>query len=350
MQISAVVSPANTTFPKLIWSVDNQDVLDIIVEDVETAHAVKLVARENVTAQNVTVTAKVETNPEVTATYTVNIAELILGDANDNLSVNVADVITISNEILAQTADGVSGNDTFCFINADVDKSKEIDVIDQSATINIALGLEPFPTALSSKAKSPISDNLFMKTAGGNIIVSLENASAYTIMQADVIIPEGVDVLAIEAGGQAQNHQIVSSINEGVLRVIVYSLNNDSYAASTEPLFTVKTSVENIGNVQITNIIAGDIYVGRHELTPMSLNGGEGTTAVDYISDENITVCGFLNEIAVINAQGRDVAIYAIDGKLVKAFVAENNNVVVPVATGVYAVVCGGKSFKVAVK
>lgn len=349
LDITATLYPAVVTAPKIVWTADVNDAVKFEYSD-DNQHNVKLTVLETApTNAQVTITATVEATPDVNATYVINIADILLGDSNDNGNVDVTDVITTRNEILAMGGESINNN--FCFINADVDKNGVIDVTDMSGTVKIALGGNPdsFVTVQSSLER-PIYD---FDCVSANVVdyevaFRLTNPSKYVIFQADVTIPDGVAIEEIVPGAQASRHSVVHNIKSNVIRVIAYSLVNDTYINTDEPLFTIKASSKlNVSDIKLSNVIVTDENINRIELPYEVKNIPAGIA--NSVTD-NMYVYGGINEVVVLNGEGADFAIYTLDGKLLKTFVANDAEVHVAVASGVYTVVSDGKAYKVIVK
>lgn len=356
LELTATLNPAVVTFPNVLWSVDETDAVELVYpEDNTDGHNVTLVVKENVAPVTVTITATFENKPEIKDEYVVTISRILLGDANDNGRVTISDAVAISNDILCQGTDE-SLNDTFCFVNADVNADKTIDVVDQAATINIALGAEPFPAKdKAAKAQAiDASDRMRANVMTGDnneveIEVYFENPASYIAMQADITIPAGMEVVEVARGAQASRHALAWKLNGGNMRVNTYSVDNNTYNTAGSPLFTIKAiaSEENTG-ISLNNIIAVDANVGRHNLDSyVTFNEAAG---VADAAVAGVSVYGSNGEIVVAGGEGLAFSVFAIDGKLVKSFVAGSADARVSVAGGVYTVVCGDKAFKVAVK
>ena len=332
--------PADATFASIEWSADVVDTFDFVTPQDGDGTQVTATVRADAPKGPVTVTARLAQNAkdaqDLTATYTVNISDLMLGDANDSGNVNVADVLTVRNEILAQNSSEPSINETFCFINADVYVDKKIDVVDQTAITNLAMGLEAFPKT-NAPAKVAAQENVliaddFLAENDIRIGFDIPNASDYVIIQADVHLPEGMTFTAVDKGDKASAHELSYSVSdENVVRVMLYSLGNVPFRGNGENLFSIKADAMSVtDDITVDNIVASTASVQRFEL---GFEGGHRIMA-DTVEEIDMTVEGPFN-------------IYTPQGLKVKANAEASD--FYKLAPGIYIVVTAdGKSFKIA--
>ena len=317
LYFTVALVPADADFDKINWSAEPDGYIDFI--DTGDGNGFKVTAkmRENVTAENVVITATVD-DTDISAQYTVSIAELIPGDANDSGEVNVADVGVVAREVLKQDR-----TVNFCYVQANVIADKEINSVDLVATINITLGKDAGAVNASRIAAANYD---FLRADDFNGLdkeiemgVDLDNASRYVVLQTDMILPEGMEVVSIQPGPKAVRHELqYNMIDDNVMRIILYSLGNDSFADNAGVLFTVKANATTeIGDVIFANIIAADSSIISYNL--------------DFAGGRNMSDTGIGNlnpsaedSLEIFNLQGIKVknsstklspGIYIINGK-----------------------------------
>ena len=342
LQLSATITPANAT-PGITWSSSN--------ERIATVDANGLVKTSGI--GQVTITAKATYTQTVTAQYTITVIEHIWGDANDDRGVNVADVITIGNHIAELPNDNELNEKA-----ADVIRDKMINVADQEATINIILGL---PIDFSSKLPSfnsttfndmlSIDDVTTAVNGKAKLKVMLNNEIEYSSLQADILLPEGFEVENVKAGSRASSHNLIFNVTEeGILKVVIYSLSRTPFANTDESLFDIELKTNgNSGDVIMNNIYASNATCRSYLLgyKEGAVNDNSGIISTD---GSGLNIVGVEGAIIIRNGEGMDIRVYDMTGKLVTFFTAETTIERINLVKGIYIVVAGSESFKTTVK
>ncbi|MCH5242636.1 MAG: leucine-rich repeat protein [Muribaculaceae bacterium] len=342
LQFIAEVLPEITTFKDVEWKVEDPEYASITPDGILTA----------IKAGTTNVVATVK-NTSVTKKFALFITEGIQGDANDNGSVNIADVVAIRNEVLKNEE---SENANFCHANADIDGANGIEVLDQAAVLNYVLTGSFNATSENTRAANVITgcltaDNFDSQKGKTDISVALDNPSDFIILQADIMIPAGMCVEEIKTGKQADAHNLFYNyIEENILRIVLDSPYNQNFSNSNGSLFSLSVSMDqNCGDLQISNIVAADRNINRRELT---FRGGhdDGSTSVSMETEDGFKVMTVQGGITILNGQGKNISIYSIDGKLIKSLNPVKDRETLYLAPGVYAVIKDNQSVKVNVK
>ncbi|MDE5757318.1 MAG: Ig-like domain-containing protein, partial [Allobaculum sp.] len=246
-QLTATVSPENTTYPDVEWSSSDTKVATVDQNGLVTAIA----------KGNAVITAKVIKTPNVTAQYSLTVEALLLGDSNDDKEVDVFDVVNIANYIVGK-------NPTpFCFVASDVIWDKTINVADQSATVNLALGLPvEQPSKVPSRYMNANTGRLIVgelrATSEGKVVVpvSISSDIKYSSLQADMMIPEGMEIVSVRTTPKASNHSLMYNVtDEGVLKVVMYSMENSALPSFEDNVLELvidangKTGILDIDNI-----------------------------------------------------------------------------------------------------
>lgn len=349
--LTATVSPDDTSFPEVEWTVSEGDVISLSTDGEITATALKT-GTAIVTA---TVKATKESANPVQDTFEITVEGTPLyGDANDDSGVDVADAMVVAYYIVDQVAD------TFSFINADVIPDGTIDVADQQEIINIALGVSTKyrDNQFVGTINSFVSDNRIVAddfTVGnGGMVelgVRLDNAADYISLQADFIIPQGMNITGVEAGSAANGHSILYNVTENnVLKVVLFSLDSKSFASSDSPVFIIKADADrSCGSMEIENVIALSNESDKYELQ------GEGGTRSDHagivdMTAERQNVASGNGFIEVTAEEGDNVRVYDIAGRMMENVVLGGNFARIELPKGIYIVEVNGKPQRVAVK
>lgn len=339
LELTAKVLPDDTTFPEVTWQSSAPELATVSNDGLVTA----------LNAGAVTITAFVTKQPEVLATYEIEITERILGDANDNGVVNVADLVTI--------ADYIANRPTynFSFVNADVTEDNEISIADINATIDIIMADVPTLTQAPRRMKTKenndvlISDNFSpCEDKPFNIGFRLQNSHAYSAMQATLRIPEGMEVLSVSTGNGADDHDMVYNMNEdGTLTVVLYSVAKTPIV-STEPAFNLMAVAANdCADIEIENIRAADAAANEYLLSYSGGRNGGVSTGINSAYGDNTVVISTADGVDVINANGETINIYAVSGELVQSRRAASSVESFSLNSGIYIVNVNGVSTKV---
>jgi len=184
---------------------------------------------------------------DVTANVTVK--NYTPADVNGDGTVSIVDVVAVVNNILGRNV----GN--FIFDAADMDHNGEITIVDVVAVVNALLGRDVQATG----ARSILRSNLHVTDAEVNagesttLYVKLDNAQAYTAMQMDMNLPEGLTIEGVEMVGNASH--TVTYNEEG--RIAAYSLGNSRFHGG-EALMAITVKADDCftgaANVGFTNV------------------------------------------------------------------------------------------------
>ena len=141
---------------------------------------------------------------EKESNLTVN--RYLLGDANDDDAVNVADIVEIVNYILEKPSE------RFLFGAADVNADEEVNVTDIVKVVNIIIS-----------GNSKTSAAYFRRAAG------MSDLAQYTAAQFELSVPDGTDVGNIRlVENMRHTHQLVcQQKSANTYMVLVYSLTNE---------------------------------------------------------------------------------------------------------------------------
>ncbi|MCH5228692.1 MAG: Ig-like domain-containing protein [Muribaculaceae bacterium] len=348
MKLKVTVTP-ECDYGKIIWKFD--DYVTAEGMDEGDGSEIRITAKDNAAGKTVKFTINTENYDWPSSNYQLRIKEPIKGDANDNDVITVSDIVTVANHILKFED---KENINFCYANADINDDGIIDVSDVSAVTNIVLGKEEAYNLVATRSMgdmrgyAKVEDNLY---EGSELRFTLKDAYKYVNLQADLVIPEGVEIYDIVAGDPARAHILsYNQIEENIVRIVVYSLENQSFSSSNQPLFIIRgRSDDSIIKITFENVLASDEFSNRYYIET-----GEGeapeTTGVDQIGYESITTIGKTGGVMVYNAAGKEIFIYALDGRLVTHTRVNDDREFVSLSKGLYIVTVDNHENKVIVK
>ena len=166
-------------------------------------------------------------------TVTFNLKDYPLGDSNGNGEVTTFDAVITVDEILQQNGS------RFIRKAADVNQDDQITVSDVTGIIDIVLGRTPNRAAANRASDATgrlymndllMSDGVQQKT----LSLQLEHAANFIGFQCDIYLPAGMTIVRDEndlpmvALNGVSSHRLSSRLlDNGALRVVVYSLQND---------------------------------------------------------------------------------------------------------------------------
>ena len=348
MTCETTVYPENATDRSVSWKSDNSSAVK--VDENGT-----LIAVYDGTA-NITATAN--DGSGVSFTFRVNVVPPTSGDSNDDDRVTITDAVNTANYAV-----GISP-EVFVFRAADVNGDNRISLSDASGTVSIVLE-QPAQMSFMSKiraiasATDEESDKLVVNNYSANIgeiksvFVALDDTRDYVALQADVTVPEGMTLDAVNIGNRAEGYHslAVKRVDDRTMRIVLFDINNSIFADNDEAILelVVKVNEASAGAIEINNILASDAQAHEYVLTSTGGNNAN-MSVVDNIGTSNIRIESTAEGINIYNAEGYEVAIYAVDGTTIAHFVAASDLESRKLVSGVYVVTAGNKAEKVMVK
>ena len=280
------------------------------------------------------------TPADITATVTVK--EYLPADANGDYKISIVDVVAVVNYLLG------GESDNFVFKAADMDGNSKITIVDVVAVVNTLLGGTPQQATARSIMHSDIHVADAEVEAGETttLYVKLDNATAYTAMQFNVELPEGLSIERVEMVGNTAH-----SVAENDGRIVAYSLTNRAFNGGEALMaITVKADETFMGTAHVdftdVRVVSKDIVETVLGNASSTIIGGEanrinGTTATDvkvYTTNGRIIIETSAAQVAVVvSTTGVSQQVELVAGK----------NEVAVSAQGIYLVRIGEKSYKV---
>ncbi len=251
----------------------------------------------------------------VTATYKAPEPEpepALLGDANGDGEINVADIVEVVNYILGRPSD------IFMWDAADLNGDGEVNVTDIVAIVNIILTADVSSAKMRGVVEVANTENdmvtLFQKS---NRVSSLEltNEGKYVASQFDLVLAEGQRLNSITLNEKRANDHSVSysKVGENTYRVVVYSLSNAAYEGSEGELLNIDVTGD--GEYSLENILFVTAQQAEKRFAPLA---GEATGINSTIAEKTFdiySVDGILLYKQATSTEGLPKGVYIIDGK-----------------------------------
>ena len=349
-QLVADVLPRNATRKRVEWSSSDPSLV--------TVDASGLVTFVKEGYATITVCATDGSGVESTIDVVVTVKEPELGDSNANGVVNIADAVNTANYAIGNEVEHF--NETA----ADVNRDGIISLADASATITLILNQPVHASAIAkvrelASDKNDESDSLIIDDYSAKIgestsvFVTFDNSLDYVALQADITVPAGMTVAAVNIGNRAEaNHSLaVKRIDDRSMRIALFDINNSSFADNDEAILELIVKLNSLTNdrIEINNILASDAHAHEYVLTSKGGNNAE-ISGIENAGNSNIHIEGTPYAINIYNAEGSEIAVYAVDGSLLSHFVASSGIESLKVVPGMYIVAAGNKVEKVMVK
>ena len=348
LSLKATILPATATVKELNWTSSDPTKATVDADGVV----------KTLLTGDVTITAAAKDDSGVAATLALTVIAPSRGDSNDNDVVNVTDAVNTANYAVGKDVAN------FCFEAADVNNDKSITVADASGTISIIMTQTEVtanaPACARAMARTEVEmDKLVIddfNAAPGktqSVFVKLDNTTDYVAIQADIVLPEGMELVAVKAGERTEPFHGLTSANIGnnAVRVALFDIGNHEFVASDEAILelVVKTSTSECGDIAIDNIIAADADANEYSLTS---TGGHnnGMTDIDAIyAGGQIHIVAVKGGVEVYNADGQTVRVFGIDGKLMHSEKVAGERLSVSLSNGIYVVTAGNAEQKIVV-
>ena len=344
----ATVSPEDATEPTVAWESDNESVATVDESGKVTAVGV---GKATITASSGEFSAEcfVKCYPQ-------------LGDVTLDGSITITDAVDITNYVVKDKEvpedwDEAEWEEFYLMAaNANGDEDGKITFADASAIVSLALK-QPVAAAKQNVLRAvngrhgDTMDALVIGKVSGSsfgkvtIPVSLENSMEYVALQADIILPEGMNV-EVKAGSRvAESHTMMThKFADNHIRVALFNFGNNAFAENNNPIIEIVTGsgISYSGDIVISNILASDSKANEY-----MLSSRQGTSGVAGVEGDNILISKTADGVIISNAIGNTISIFTLDGKTVKTFEAKDAVEKINLSSGIYVVKAGDKTLKV---
>lgn len=258
VQLKAEIFPVRTTYKDVIWRSSDENILKV-EEGVITALKAGMA---KVYANTTDGTALVDS-------CEVKVEDYFPADVNWDSEFNISDVIGTVNFIMEKNTEGL------LFEAADMNKDGYILVNDLKDVLDIILDSDVSSLSRESVQRKSMSfnvnmpelvmsDYLAINNADKRTSIGLVGGNKFAGIQCDLVLPSGISLLELKPGIDMDNHTVVSKvIGNGIVRIVVYSMNNDCFSSNATDLIEVNFMLDTEGPLEfkLQNIIATTPYV-----------------------------------------------------------------------------------------
>lgn len=217
----------------------------------------------------------------------------VLGDVTEDGVVLTDDYLAVLNALLdPETLEGGK-----VFAAADVNRDGKISIADVTLiAAKVTNGLWP---SLGGSLNAPMvgSENLTVSAEDNNgvqrIAINLENRKDYVACQMDIILPAGMTVVGESVGNRANGHALYSKDIDGVHRVVISTIENNSFTNGSAILY-LDVQGGSIDKVALDKVIFAEANGRETTITDSDATGISGMEAEGSLKQKIYTVGGQL--------------------------------------------------------
>lgn len=217
----------------------------------------------------------------------------VLGDVTEDGVVLTDDYLAVLNALLdPETLEGGK-----VFAAADVNRDGKISIADVTLiAAKVTNGLWP---SLGGSLNAPMvgSENLTVSAEDNNgvqrIAINLENRKDYVACQMDIILPAGMTVVGESVGNRANGHALYSKDIDGVHRVVISTIENNSFTNGSAILY-LDVQGGSIDKVALDNVIFAEANGRETTITGNDATGINGMETEGSLKQKIYTVGGQL--------------------------------------------------------
>lgn len=217
----------------------------------------------------------------------------VLGDVTEDGAVLTDDYLTVLNAVLdPETLEGGK-----VFAAADVNRDGKISIADVTLiAAKVTNGLWP---SLGGSLNAPMvgSENLTVSAEDNNgvqrIAINLENRKDYVACQMDIVLPAGMTVVGESVGNRANGHALYSKDIDGVHRVVISTIENNSFTNGSAILY-LDVQGGSIDKVALDKVIFAEANGRETTITGNDATGINGMETEGSLKQKIYTVGGQL--------------------------------------------------------
>lgn len=217
----------------------------------------------------------------------------VLGDVTEDGVVLTDDYLAVLNALL--DPENLEGGKVFAA--ADVNRDGKISIADVTLiAAKVTNGLWP---SLGGTLNAPMlgSENLTVSAEDNNgvqrIAINLENRKDYVACQMDIILPAGMTVVGESVGNRANGHALYSKDIDGVHRVVISTIENNSFTNGSAILY-LDVQGGSIDKVALDKVIFAEANGRETTITGSDATGISGMEAEGSLKQKIYTVGGQL--------------------------------------------------------
>ena len=279
------------------------------------------------------------------ATFVYRVPNGLRGDVNGDGEVNIADVNALLDIVLGGQVDENTR------ARADVNADDEVNIADINAVIELILNPSNYVMNKVNCNDLLHIDDVTIKPGDIKTLnVTIDNASRYSAMQCDIVLPTGltlVDILSVNG-----HINKTDELDENTMRAVNYSMDKRSYSGDGSPVMSLTVLADaDLGTeseIKLTNVVLADAANKAWRVVDCSarISNTTGindlTASIDRVWIEGNTLCIETRQDGVASIAAINGVTYDLDVKAgVNRYVLD---------AGLYVVIINGKGHKIAVK
>ncbi len=290
-----------------------------------------------------------ETRHTLDSKSTVVYFYYIVGDADANAVVDIADHAATASKILGKSPS------PFYYDAANVDGNNSLDVADLVGITNIALEIRPI-TVRQAPRRGETENRLFCDklnlNAGGEreITLGIDCGFAFAGFQMDVELPNGLTLTGATLGDDASALGLATEMMpDGKIRILGTSFSDSEVDGNCPRLLTLKVKAERNympgSEIEFADILFAERDMTTHAFDGLCIEYIEPSTVYELTEDARIYVEN--GNVIVDTPVAGMVQLIAIDGRMIEYQAHTGHNVFAVDATGIYIINFNGKTLKV---
>lgn len=283
-----------------------------------------------------------------------------LGDVNRDGQINATDVAVLVAHILGETTED------FDLVAADVDQNGVYNSTDLSLLVDLVLGESSATTVRRAPAKGNeiesgdalhIQDFAIKPGETRTVSISLSNSQPYRALQADLVLPQGLSVVAgsLHAGKRANGFSAESRLlsDGATTRVLCFDKGGSTFSEGDDAVLTLTVQASDELSAQSAISITRVLFVSNDL---KSVYGADtqtrvsSTTGIDDVNAASVKVWASGTTLVIESATQGIAQLVAMNGTAQQLAYGAGHNEYDNLTAGVYVVRVGGKSVKVVVK
>lgn len=209
-----------------------------------------------------------------------------LGDVNHDGKITNKDYFTLL-DIIASGEKPEAGTDEF--VATDINGDGEINIGDAVALSNVIL-YGNIEGVASARAAQNVEENVTVeasKNADGTtrLAINLNNGRAYTAMQMDIVLPEGMSIVGQSAAQRAEGHDLYTGQFDGINRIVMASAKSTAFAGNSGAV--VYIDIEGAGSmdqIEFQNVLFAETNAQLAEFTV----GAPVTNGINSIQSDSM--------------------------------------------------------------
>lgn len=209
-----------------------------------------------------------------------------LGDVNHDGKITNKDYFTLL-DIIASGEKPEAGTDEF--VATDINGDGEINIGDAVALSNVIL-YGNIEGVAGARAAQNVEENVTVeasKNADGTtrLAINLSNGHAYTAMQMDIVLPEGMSIVGQSAAQRAEGHDLYTGQFDGINRIVMASAKSTAFAGNSGAV--VYIDIEGAGSmdqIEFQNVLFAETNAQLAEFTV----GAPVTNGINSIQSDSM--------------------------------------------------------------